>query len=334
MLLHLQAGAGAQVSTSGRAGGRRGWLCPLWPLWPLHCKESLLRAGARHSCPAAGLLGSQHGQAPLTIVRPLLSGTSGPPRVKICPSPSTTAAILPALFCKFPDQLRSKAGEQQGRPLASRIASSRVHKGNQRSLLRCTRLSCSTVHGMRSMALDSQNPAPGRLQPNQAAIEAMDPALQQLVETHAPYLSVGEGGRILCSLNGHQFPPRLDLVQSFVRWAGQGACMWATCLRAPGSGPASSGARQYGAAAFSIWTPTPPPPPSMYTPPLCSGAKYKKLVARAEAEAALPKYEPFLVPSLNFPDKLFCAVRGWAGRARRGGSVLEGGRDKVRGQPS
>ena len=49
--------------------------------------------------------------------------------------------------------------------------------------------------------------------------------------------------------------------------------------------------------------------PPRATPPLHrSGSKYKKLKAKKEAEEALPKYEPFLVPSINFPDKLFCAL--------------------------
>ena len=44
----------------------------------------------------------------------------------------------------------------------------------------------------------------------------MDPALAQLVEG-SPYLSITESGRVQCSLNGHEFPPKLELVQSFVK---------------------------------------------------------------------------------------------------------------------
>lgn len=32
-----------------------------------------------------------------------------------------------------------------------------------------------------------------------------------------------------------------------------------------------------------------------------SGAKFRKLKAKREAEEALPTYDPFLVPSINFP---------------------------------
>lgn len=45
-----------------------------------------------------------------------------------------------------------------------------------------------------------------------------------------------------------------------------------------------------------------------YSLPPCSGSKFKKLVAKRQAEEALPRYEPFLVPSINFPDKLYCAL--------------------------
>ena len=43
---------------------------------------------------------------------------------------------------------------------------------------------------------------------------------------------------------------------------------------------------------------TQPPLPS---PTRRSGAKYKRLRARREAEAVLPKYDPFLLQSINFP---------------------------------
>jgi hypothetical protein len=45
----------------------------------------------------------------------------------------------------------------------------------------------------------------------------MDPALQQLVEAHRPYLTITEDGKVKCELNGHCFPPKLDLVSGFIK---------------------------------------------------------------------------------------------------------------------
>ncbi|KIZ02584.1 Surfeit locus protein 2 [Monoraphidium neglectum] len=40
------------------------------------------------------------------------------------------------------------------------------------------------------------------------------------------------------------------------------------------------------------------------------GSKYAKLLQRHEAEQGLSKYEPFIVPSNNFPEMLYCALTG------------------------
>ena len=45
----------------------------------------------------------------------------------------------------------------------------------------------------------------------------MDAALQQVVEAHKPYLTVTEDGKIKCELNGHCFPPKLELVGGFIK---------------------------------------------------------------------------------------------------------------------
>ena len=40
----------------------------------------------------------------------------------------------------------------------------------------------------------------------------------------------------------------------------------------------------------------------------CSGKKYKRLKSRKATEAWADKYKPFLVPSVNFPNMMFCAL--------------------------
>lgn len=42
--------------------------------------------------------------------------------------------------------------------------------------------------------------------------------------------------------------------------------------------------------------------------PSRSGGKYAKLVKRHQDAAQLKTLEPLLVPSINYPDKLFCAL--------------------------
>lgn len=42
--------------------------------------------------------------------------------------------------------------------------------------------------------------------------------------------------------------------------------------------------------------------------PFTSGKKYAKLKEEAGGKALVAKYDPILSPSINFPDKLFCAV--------------------------
>lgn len=49
------------------------------------------------------------------------------------------------------------------------------------------------------------------------AMAGMEPELQALVEAHAPYLRVLDDGKIECTLNGHAFAPRKDVIEAFVR---------------------------------------------------------------------------------------------------------------------
>lgn len=74
-----------------------------------------------------------------------------------------------------------------------------------------------------------------------------------------------------------------------------------SCCRAPQPPASSPGNPQPGVRLRPPPKPAAPQTVQPYLPRARSGAKYKKLVAKAKAEAALPKYEPFLVPSINFP---------------------------------
>ena len=46
----------------------------------------------------------------------------------------------------------------------------------------------------------------------------MDAGLQSLIDAHAPYLRVVEGGKVECTLNGHTFPPNAQAIEAFVKW--------------------------------------------------------------------------------------------------------------------
>uniref|UniRef100_A0A7S3R138 Vacuolar protein sorting-associated protein 13 VPS13 adaptor binding domain-containing protein n=1 Tax=Dunaliella tertiolecta TaxID=3047 RepID=A0A7S3R138_DUNTE len=45
----------------------------------------------------------------------------------------------------------------------------------------------------------------------------MDPALAQLLEEHKRYFSILPDGKVKCEINGHQFPPRLDVATAFIK---------------------------------------------------------------------------------------------------------------------
>ena len=49
-----------------------------------------------------------------------------------------------------------------------------------------------------------------------ASGDTADPALRALIEQHSAYFKY-EGGKVHCTLNGHAFPARLDVVQAFIR---------------------------------------------------------------------------------------------------------------------
>ncbi len=49
----------------------------------------------------------------------------------------------------------------------------------------------------------------------------MDPQLQGLLDQHKQHLVIEENGKIKCLLNGHTMPPKLEVIQAFVRWVSQ-----------------------------------------------------------------------------------------------------------------
>lgn len=84
----------------------------------------------------------------------------------------------------------------------------------------------------------------------------MDKSVAALVKEQGDnYFSELPNGKLLCSLNGHEVPARLDALQSFTR-----------------------------------------------------GSKYLRMKSAADAKKVLAKYEPFLVKSRNFEDKLYCSL--------------------------
>jgi len=81
-------------------------------------------------------------------------------------------------------------------------------------------------------------------------------ALVSLVEREAPFLAfTADEKKIVCTLNNHELPARVDAVEAFV-----------------------------------------------------NGKKYQRLKARKVTEDWADKYKPFLVPSVNFPNMMFCAL--------------------------
>ncbi|KAI8100870.1 hypothetical protein M9434_005255 [Picochlorum sp. BPE23] len=80
--------------------------------------------------------------------------------------------------------------------------------------------------------------------------------IRQVILEHAPFLKESDDGKkIVCLLNNHEIPYRLDAINAFV-----------------------------------------------------SGKKYRRLRSRKEAEEWTEKYRPFLVPSVNYPNMLFCSL--------------------------
>ena len=45
----------------------------------------------------------------------------------------------------------------------------------------------------------------------------MDPEVQSLVNDNAPYLRVLDNGKIECTLNGHAFAPKKDVIEAFLK---------------------------------------------------------------------------------------------------------------------
>ncbi len=97
----------------------------------------------------------------------------------------------------------------------------------------------------------------------------MDPGVTELLVKHQGYFEVQANGRLVCTLNKHSLPPSRQALETFVRWEQVAAARPQTLLSA--------------CTAF------------------CSGKKYAQLRRKAEEAKALSRFEPFLVPSKNFP---------------------------------
>jgi hypothetical protein len=96
----------------------------------------------------------------------------------------------------------------------------------------------------------------------------MDTQLKQLLEEHQSYFSVNESGKVEC-VNGHCFPANFAAVSAFVKYIPR-------CIHQ----------RKRILNSDNV---------------MHRGAKFQKLKQRVDAEAALSKYEPFIIKSKNFP---------------------------------
>lgn len=50
----------------------------------------------------------------------------------------------------------------------------------------------------------------------------VDPALKELVEANKKYFSITPEGKVKCEINGHTFPPKLEVVKAFIKCVGSG----------------------------------------------------------------------------------------------------------------
>jgi len=98
--------------------------------------------------------------------------------------------------------------------------------------------------------------------------------IRELVEAESPYLKFANGDtKIVCVLNDHEIPVRLEALEAFVRCE----CM-----------------RMYVFGLVVILTRV-----FLYT--VSRGKKYARLKRNKSVDDWTDEYRPFLVPSVNFP---------------------------------
>jgi hypothetical protein len=48
-------------------------------------------------------------------------------------------------------------------------------------------------------------------------MSSLDKEIQALIKAHTPYFEPLDNGKVKCTLNGHEFAPRKDVIDQFVK---------------------------------------------------------------------------------------------------------------------
>ena len=132
-------------------------------------------------------------------------------------------------------------------------------------------------------------------------------ALVSLVEREAPFLAfTADKKKVVCTLNNHELPARMEAVEAFAKYVKQAfGCLHAGVCLLPRMSMNITSSRHHVITS------------SRHHVITCSGKKYRRLKARKATEDWADKYRPFLVPSVNFPNMMFCALTNHVIQKRR-----------------
>ena len=50
------------------------------------------------------------------------------------------------------------------------------------------------------------------------AMSSLDAEIKSLIKAHSPYFEALDNGKVKCTLNGHEFAPRKDVIEAFVKY--------------------------------------------------------------------------------------------------------------------
>ena len=53
---------------------------------------------------------------------------------------------------------------------------------------------------------------------------SLDAEIKALIKAHSPYFEPLDNGKVKCTLNGHEFAPRKDVIEAFVKYVLPYAC--------------------------------------------------------------------------------------------------------------
>jgi len=147
----------------------------------------------------------------------------------------------------------------------------------------------------------------------------MNPAIKKLVEAEAPFLALSDDKRkIVCCMNGGSFLRNLSLPLSSSRSHAPSLSLApraSSLALARTRAPCRPARRARGLCQVRTRSPrshllrrVSPRAHRHSTADNNSGKKYKKLKTRKTTEDWADRYKPFLVPSVNFPNMMFCAL--------------------------